>query len=223
MFDARDTNDSITQFAGRAEFPCVAAKSLSNRNHITERVYSDLLDMENDYEILNDVERFNTMPRDSFSFRSFAAIFQAPLNLSEVEFETAMWNRLQSLHDLDAETHEWDRKVSCDPSSPNFSFSLRGTAFYIIGLHPNASRLSRRYHRPALIFNLHDQFEILRRQGRYPRMRDVIRKRDAAMCGLPNPSLQNFGEASEARQYSGRAVREDWRCPFQARPRRRHP
>jgi uncharacterized protein len=28
--------------------------------------------------------------------------------------------------------------------------------------------------------------------------------------------LSDFGERSEARQYSGRAVEENWRAPFQA-------
>ena len=107
------------------------------------------------------------------------------------------------------------------PGLADFSFSLRGKAFFVIGLHPNASRLSRRYRCPALVFNLHEQFETLRRQGRYDRMRDVIRKRDAALCGSINPALRNFGEKSEARQYSGRAVREDWRCPFRPSPKRR--
>ncbi len=117
----------------------------------------------------------------------------------------------------------WDRRVSCDPASPGFSFSLRGNAFFVIGLHPNASRLSRRYFRPALVFNLHEQFEALRRKGGYERMRDVIRKRDAALCGSANPVLRNFRERSEARQYSGRAVPDDWRCPFRPRRKRRLP
>ena len=38
--------------------------------------------------------------------------------------------------------------------------------------------------------------------------------RDEALTGSRNPMLARHGEASEARQYSGRAVDEDWRCPF---------
>ena len=29
-----------------------------------------------------------------------------------------------------------------------------------------------------------------------------------------NPALKDFGTQSEARQYAGRAVPPDWRCPF---------
>jgi FPC/CPF motif-containing protein YcgG len=65
-----------------------------------------------------------------------------------------------------------------------------------------------------LVFNLHDQFERLRNVGRYERLREAIVQRDVALSGSANPMLARFGEASEARQYSGRAVSDNWRCPF---------
>ena len=64
------------------------------------------------------------------------------------------------------------------------------------------------------MFNLHDQFERLREAGRYERMREKIIDRDRALAGDSNPMLARHGEASEARQYSGRQVGPDWRCPF---------
>ena len=66
----------------------------------------------------------------------------------------------------------------------------------------------------ALVFNLHEQFERLREEGRYERMRERILSRDLALSGSINPILARFGETSEARQYSGRLVERDWRCPF---------
>ena len=75
--------------------------------------------------------------------------------------------------------------------------------------------------RPTLVFNLHDQFEQLRKEGRYERMRERILDRDAALAGSVNPMLARFGEESEARQYSGRQVGKDWDCPFQD-PRASH-
>ena len=84
----------------------------------------------------------------------------------------------------------------------------------MVGLHPNASRPARRFPRPTLVFNLHDQFERLRAEGRYEKMRDKIIERDVALAGEPNPMLARHGEASEARQYSGRAVDDAWACPF---------
>jgi len=35
-----------------------------------------------------------------------------------------------------------------------------------------------------------------------------------ALAGSPNPMLERHGTVSAARQYSGRAVSDDWRCPF---------
>ena len=39
-------------------------------------------------------------------------------------------------------------------------------------------------------------------------------RRDLKLQGSLNPNLSNFGEKSDARQYSGRAVNKDWKCPF---------
>ena len=55
---------------------------------------------------------------DGDGLRSFVASFRGPLEMSELAFEQAMWERLQALHDLDARTCEWDRRVSSDPASP---------------------------------------------------------------------------------------------------------
>ncbi len=68
-----------------------------------------------------------------------------------------------------------------------------------------------------MVFNLHDQFEQLRAQGRYEKLREAILDRDAALAGSVNPMLSRHGDASEARQYSGRAVGNDWECPFAGR------
>ena len=40
------------------------------------------------------------------------------------------------------------------------------------------------------------------------------RARDGQLQGTVNPVLAAFGQASEARQYSGRKVDSRWRCPF---------
>jgi FPC/CPF motif-containing protein YcgG len=44
-----------------------------------------------------------------------------------------------------------------------------------------------------------------------------VREREIALQGSLNPNLADFGERSEARQYSGRAVEDQWRCPFHRR------
>jgi FPC/CPF motif-containing protein YcgG len=89
--------------------------------------------------------------------------------------------------------------------------------FFVVGLHPRASRLARRFETPAMVFNLHGQFETLRADGRYERLRDAILERDLAASGSINPMLAQHGTSSSARQYSGRVVGGDWRCPFSGR------
>jgi FPC/CPF motif-containing protein YcgG len=64
------------------------------------------------------------------------------------------------------------------------------------------------------VFNPHEQFERLRADGKWKHMQETIRERDVQLQGTINPMLSDFGERSEARQYSGRAVDEDWRAPF---------
>jgi uncharacterized protein len=141
-----------------------------------------------------------------------------PGNLSEAEFEQYLWDRVQSLSDKNSLFGAGaDSRVSADPENPHFGLSFGGEAFFVVGLHPNASRLARRFERPALVFNLHDQFEQLRQQGRYERMRETILERDVALSGSLNPMLERHGEGSEARQYSGREVEENWCCPYEQR------
>jgi FPC/CPF motif-containing protein YcgG len=104
--------------------------------------------------------------------------------------------------------------ILADPDDSHFSLSFGGEAFFVVGLHPNASRPARRLPHPTLVFNLHDQFERLREEGRYERMRTAILDRDMKLAGSLNPMLARHGDVSEAGQYSGRLTETDWRCPF---------
>ena len=145
---------------------------------------------------------------------AFVASFVAPVPADENAFEALLWATLQQLHQRD--DRPWASGRHSDPEDPAFSFSFASTGFFVVGLHANSSRFSRRFAWSTLVFNPHEQFDRLRREGRYRRFRDAIRTRDVALQGTVNPMLQDFGEQSEARQYSGRAVRDDWKCPFQA-------
>lgn len=146
---------------------------------------------------------------------SFACLFRHGAKLSEQEFEAALWARVQGLHDIDAASGaDWADGVAREPESPDFSFSVAGAAYFVVGLHPGASRDARRFCRPALIFNPHAQFERLRADGRYGQMQSIIREREIARHGSINPMLSDFGSGREAAQYSGRHVGEGWTCPL---------
>ena len=203
----------------RVDFPCAGAKSALSRGGLAFQRGGDLRDSRHDPRLLQGLQAFaREQPQDA-QFVSHVLLFPDTPPLGEAAFETALWERLQALHELDRRTCAWDPAVSDDPASPHFSLSLGGRAFYVIGLHPRASRPARRFDCAALVFNLHSQFEALRASGRYERLRSTILARDLAYSGSSNPMLAVHGEQSEARQYSGRRLPADWRCPFSARGR----
>ncbi len=198
-------------------FPCVGAKSAAAQGALQVIVARDITSAWNDLEIIRTLVDWSGEYRDEpDGLRSFAVIFEGPDDLDEIGFEKAMWQRLQSISDKDAWLGQnLDERVSADPEDPHFCVSFGGEAYFVVGLHPAASRPARRFKRPVLVFNLHDQFERLRAEGRYERMRERIMERDEALAGSTNPMLARHGDASAARQFSGRAVGKDWRCPFE--------
>lgn len=209
-------HDTLVHRIEDPSFPCVGAKAASARGTLEVLVCRDIESAWDDLRIHDHLLAFARLyQQDPVLFRSFAVIFEEPRTLSEAEFEKAMWARVQSLSDKDVWCGEpYDPRVSPDPENPHFSLSFGGEAFFVVGLHPNASRPARRLERPTLVFNLHDQFERLRAEGKYETMREKILARDEILAGSRNPMLARHGEASEARQYSGRMVDKEWRCPF---------
>jgi FPC/CPF motif-containing protein YcgG len=208
--------DEFRRFVGHSDFPCVGAKSALARGQFQFVVARDITSAWDDLRIYPALFNFTESYRErQLLFQSFVVLFRGPLSLTEAEYEKSLWDRIQSLTDKDGwhgQSH--DSRVSADPADPHFSLSFGGEAFFVVGLHPNASRPARRFSCPAAVFNLHDQFERLRQQNVYDGMREQIIKRDEILAGSSNPMLQPFGESSEAKQYSGRAVDDAWRCPF---------
>ena len=197
-------------------FPCVGAKSALARGTLRTVVCLSMTSTWDDLRIHNELIEWAAAYReDPGIFRSLAFIFEDDSNLTEEAFERAMWDRIQSFADKDAWLKiPYDQRVSSDPKDPHFSLSFGGEAFFVVGLHPNASRPARRFPNPVMVFNIHDQFERLREEGRYEPIRAKILQRDEALAGFINPMLARHGETSEAAQYSGRLVGKDWRCPF---------
>lgn len=198
-------------------FPCVGAKAALAQGTLNVLACDGIDGGWDDVRIHDGLLRFAAAYRaEPGLYRSFAVIFGGPTDLDEPSFERALWARVQSLSDKDVwRGQEYDPRVSPDPDDTHFSLSFGGEAFFVVGLHPNASRPARRFARPTLVFNLHDQFEQLRAEGRYEGMREKILVRDEALAGSRNPMLARHGASSEARQYSGRVVEEGWSCPFQ--------
>ncbi len=203
--------EEYEEFINTDTFPCVAAKAALKNKTIQCLVAKHIACPADDTRILNFLYDFVDGYRLSGkSYQSAVIIFGEHENLSEELFDSFMWQRLQSLLSLDAIKYKYDSRVSSDPASAYFSFSIKEEAFYIIGLHPSSSRKSRQFKYPAMVFNPHAQFEELRRTNKFENIKKAIRKRDVALSGSVNPMLEDFGQISEAFQYSGRKYDINW-------------
>lgn len=216
-FDNNDPlADEFRRFLAQPDFPCVGAKAALARGQMRFVVARDIASAWDDLRIYTALFNFAEHYRSNARlFQSLVVLFHGPATLDEAAYENRLWERIQSLTDKDGwhgQAH--DRRVSPDPEDPHFSLSFGGEAFFVVGLHPQASRPARRFKCPAMVFNPHDQFEALRKQNIYDGMREKIARRDEELAGSRNPMLQSFGEKSEAVQYSGRTVEKGWRCPF---------
>lgn len=200
-------------FVLQNDHPCVMAQTVFSMDHVDFHSYENFGSRHTAKKILADLESYiEKYDFESNDFFTFIAAFKGRRNFSEEQFEELLWKQLRFLHEAD--NREWDPAVSKDPENNNFSFSLLGKAFYMVGMHPGSSRKARQSPSPAIAFNLHWQFEKLREMGTYETVRDKIRERDMELQGDINPMLEDFGDNSEARQYSGRKVGEEWECPF---------
>ncbi|HEX4855471.1 MAG TPA: guanitoxin biosynthesis heme-dependent pre-guanitoxin N-hydroxylase GntA [Limnobacter sp.] len=200
-------------------FPCVGAKAALARGEIQVHEYGLLNHPANDEPLLDAlvdfVDMLDSCAGDDSRVHSFVAVFNGPRDTNELDFENLLWTQLYNLHVLDVDRGAPAASdISSDTDSPQFSLSLAGHPFFVIGLHPGSSRMARRFQSPVLVFNSHQQFEKLRENGRYEKMQAATRKRDIALQGSINPNLSDFGTNSEARQYSGRKTAVDWKCPF---------
>lgn len=202
-------------FINTKEFPCVAAKTALTWNQIHCLVVDHMACPKDDAAILDFLYEFVDGYRQADKlYHSAAVIFRGPTEPNEAMFEELFWQRMQALANLDAQRYGYDKRVVADPASPEFSFSLKEEAFFVVGLHPGSSRAARQFQHPTLVFNAHDQFEKIRQNGKYDNLRDTIRTRDVAYSGSVNPMLQNFGQASEVYQYTGKVYDDAWKCPF---------
>lgn len=176
-------------------FPCIMAKSVL-KNGVLRFYEAKNLRPETILGLMGDfVKSF----RESDKLHSFILGFPA---MTFPEFESFFWKFLISLKHLDLSPD--DPRVSSDPFSPRFSYSLHSEGFFILLLHPDSPRLARRTRFPAIVFNPHQQFEDLRVRNIFHKVRDIIRTRDLELQGDTNPMLHDFGVSSEIFQYTGK-------------------
>lgn len=216
---AEEIDATFRAFAGDADYPCLAGRGVVHANRAELCVYGALGSLRSTRSLARDLESFLAAPVTADPpLRAFVAVFPARATRDESAFEQALWKQLQLLHERDP-VRAWDPAVADDPDDPRFAFSFAGQALFVIGLHAASSRAARRFRWPALVFNPHAQFDRLRDAGHFERLRTMVREREVALQGTLNPNLADFGERSEARQYSGRAAEAEWQCPFHPKTR----
>lgn len=212
---ALEVRDAFRAFINDKLFPCVAAKAALTRDQMHIFVAGHLACPKDDQDILDFIYNFIDQYRAADNdFHTVCVIFPETHPINEKTFDSLLWQRLQALSDIDAQKYPYDSRVDSNPSSPQFSFSLKEEAFFIIGLSPGSSRDSRRFRYPAIVFNPHEQFEELRSLNRYDKMKNIVRKRDVALSGSINPMLRDYGDDSEVYQYSGMRYDKNWECPY---------
>ena len=215
IVDSQTVIEQYTSFLEKRDFPCIAGKASVATGKVKCMVTGNLICSNDDVDIIGFLYQFVDAYRSSTDFyHSAAIIFTGPEITNEETFDALMWQRLQALAILDAKKYNYDSRVSPDPASAQFSFSIKEEAFYVIGLHPASSRKARRFKYPTLVFNPHEQFEQLRKTEKYNNLKNAIRKRDIVFSGTVNPMLHDFGEASEVYQYSGRKYDDRLEMPF---------
>lgn len=207
--------DEYKDYINNKEFVCVAAKAALAKQQIQGMVAGHMACPKDDRDILQFLYSFiDTYRNANDLYHSAVVIFQPSGIMNEEMFDAYLWQRLQALSELDAKLYPYDARVEALPTSPNFSFSLKQEAFFIIGLHPGSSRIGRQFKYPALVFNPHEQFQQLKEKNKYNSLKKVVRKRDVNVSGSINPMLEDFGAASEVYQYSGRQYNDKWECPL---------
>lgn len=202
LSDEKICEATLTKIKGDL-FACVGGKAVVGKKRYRINVYSDATnkkDIERLYKHL--CEFADEVPVDSDNYlASYIAVFKDIDVNDEDEFNNLLWKILQSLNDID--TIPWNKDVSSNICDANFSYSLGGTAFFVIGMHPKASRISRRFPYVTIVFNKRDSFAILRQKGLFENFQKLTRENDIRIQGTINSNLANFGDSSEALQYSG--------------------
>jgi len=212
---ARMVHEAMRSLLGDDRYPCVGARAALNGRHYRLGLYGRMGSRGVTHGLARDLCAFAAeRPAMHTEYATYFALFDDRSVMEEGAFERRLWAQLQALHELDTRYFSYDPDVDSDPQSARFAFSFAGNAFFVVGMHPGSSRVARRFSYPALVFNAHAQFKSLRAKGLYERFAATVRQRELSLQGSLNPNLSEFGTSSEARQYAGRSVEDDWKCPY---------
>lgn len=201
-----------------ATFPCLGAKSTFKTENMRFSFYKDLGCPEQAKKLAQDLYYYiedKKQIADGSAFTSFAAIFEGPYFPDFDSFEKAYFAFLYQLHMIDKDVSPWVEGVPKDPNDSKFAFSFGGKAFFVTGMAPVIPRISRRFIVPAMVFNAHENFAMLKEQGIFQKIKPKIRAGDMMLEQNGHYVNGGVGEGAEAAQYCGNPIgRTEFKCPF---------
>ena len=193
-------------------FPCAMGKTAVANNAFNVGVYNTMREDADIRALYEDIKAWLAAPYEG-DVRTFLVGFAEHISDHDY-YHDQLFKMLWKLRELEPESRDVPKGVSEDINSPDFAVTLSGRAFFVVGLSPTSPRLSRRTAFAGVAFNLHEQFEKLRADGKMAAIENIVRKRDTILQGSINPLLAAHGNASAALQYSAKEVTSTAQCPY---------
>ena len=180
------------QTAVRAESYILAAYPSMTDPQVAEGLCHDLMEFTREYGI-PDKEKG---PKGQF--RSFVATFEGPMPTSQMQAAEYLYTLLKNIHSVDKKYFPWAKGISADLESTDFGFSIGEAGYFIPSFHPFTSSEVRRSDMLFVVFNAHAMFDTLRKQGKFDKLKQIIRRRQAHV----HPYLGDHGTVNEWVQYA---------------------
>jgi FPC/CPF motif-containing protein YcgG len=118
--DTNTVSEEYREYISNKEFVCVAAKAALARQQIQCMVAGHMACPKDDHDILQFLYTFVDTYRNSDELYHSAVVIFEPSGINNEEmFDALLWQRLQSISNLDAKQHAYDTRVQADPASPN--------------------------------------------------------------------------------------------------------
>ncbi len=197
-------------------YPCIAATQSVVRQDYMVGIYNQFGEGKNWEKLRADLIQFlHRLSVTKSRYLSFWAVFDDPETaLTEGQFEEKFWNELSLISSLEERDQDWGHLHTANPDDPMFCLSINREKLFVVGLHNSSSRESRRFSKPAMVFNAFSQFEKFQLDGTYNKMVETNRNRDVKFQGNANPMAVAHGEKWESIQFSGKENSSKWKCPF---------
>ncbi|UOF01789.1 YqcI/YcgG family protein [Bdellovibrio reynosensis] len=211
----QEIENDLRALVSQKNYPCVAAVKAFHDGDFIFDTYSKFGTGESAQRLAQNLLSFKEkQSKPGGEYLTYIAVFPEDQSTDEHTFEMHLFHELSAIWNFPEIAGKWDEKFSSNPDDKNFCFSLDGSAFFVVGMHPQSSRRARRLPYNALIFNLYSQFQVLREKGVFDSMVKSIRHRDMQFQGSVNPMVEQYDNKWEAIQYSGKMNPPDWKCPF---------